>query len=224
VVPDTVEPPPPGDTTGFEPGTGVADPHSSASSSAGRGADAHLSAAGAPDPERSAAPHDSADLLAVGRVGRPHGLDGSFHVTQPRERVLGAASQLIVDGRRIEIVRHDGTPAAPILRLAGVSSREAVERLRGTDLWVPRAETPPLEEDEWLAEDLVGCRVVDGDTPVGVVAKVLAYPSCELLEVQRPAVGAKALLVPLIGDAVRTVDVEAKRIDVDLAFLGEQES
>jgi 16S rRNA processing protein RimM len=162
------------------------------------------------------------DLISVGRIGRPHGLDGSFHVTQPRERVLQAARRLTLDGgRELAIVRHDGTPAQPILRLEGVTSREAVERLRGSDLWVPRGVAPALEQDEWLAEDLVGCRVVDGAASVGVVAKLLAYPSCELLEVQRPAAGAKALLVPLIGDAVRTVDVQAKVIDVDLAFLGE---
>jgi 16S rRNA processing protein RimM len=163
-------------------------------------------------------------LLGVGRVGRPHGLDGSFLVTQPRERVLAAATALVVDGRTVAIERHDGTPARPILRLAGVTSREAVEALRGAELSVPRAEAPPLEEDEWLAEDLVGCRVVDGETPVGVVARLLAYPSCELLEVQREGAAdaaGKALLVPLISDAVREVDVVAKRIDVDLVFLGE---
>ncbi|HWI75239.1 MAG TPA: ribosome maturation factor RimM [Baekduia sp.] len=161
------------------------------------------------------------DLISVGRVGRPHGLDGSFHVTQPRERVLQAARTLILEGAEVEIVRHDGTAARPILRLRGVSSRERVEALRGTDLWVPRDAAPVLEEDEWLAEDLVGCRVVDGDVVVGVVAKLLPYPSCELLEVQRPEVGAKALLVPLISDAVRTVDVDAQLIDVNLSFLGE---
>jgi 16S rRNA processing protein RimM len=167
-------------------------------------------------------------LLSVGRVGRPHGLDGSFHVTQPRERVLAAADAVVLDGRPVAIERHDGTPARPILRLAGVTSREAAEALRGRDLHVPREAAPPLEEDEWLAEDLVGCRVVDGDRAVGVVARLLAYPSCELLEVQRPdpdaARPAKALLVPLISDAVRTVDVEAQRIDVDLAFLGEDQA
>lgn len=166
-----------------------------------------------------------AELLAVGRVGKPHGLDGSFYVTQPRERLLEATDALIVaEGDPVAILRRDGTAARPILRLAGVGSREAVEALRGTDLLVPRAETPPLEEDEWLAEDLVGCRVVDGDVVVGVVAKLLPYPSCELLEVQRPESGAKALLVPLIGDAVRTVDVGAKTIDINLTFLGEDAS
>ena len=121
---------------------------------------------------------------------------------------------------RNAIERHDGTPERPILRLAGVGSREAVDALRGSDLYVPRAVAPPLEEDEWYAEDLVGCRVVDGDREVGEVAKLLPYPSCELLEVPRTG-GAKTLLIPLISDAVRTVDLAARRIDVNLAFLGE---
>jgi 16S rRNA processing protein RimM len=160
-------------------------------------------------------------LISVGRIGRAHGLDGSFYVTQPRERVLGGAQALILDGVETALVRHDGTPSRPILRLAGVDSREAIERLRGSDLWMRRADAPPLEEDEWYAEDLVGCRVVDGEVAVGVVAKLLPYPSCDLLEVQRPMAGAKALWIPLISDAVRAVDLQAQTIDVDLAFLGE---
>jgi 16S rRNA processing protein RimM len=51
------------------------------------------------------------------------------------------------------------------------------------------------------------------------VGRLLPYPSCDLLEVPRPE--GPALLIPLISDAVRTVDLDAKRIDVDLAFLGD---
>jgi 16S rRNA processing protein RimM len=167
----------------------------------------------------AAADPPASALLTVGRVGRAHGLDGSFHVTQPRERVFGGLTAVIVDGREIAIVRHAGTPSRPILRLQGLDSREAVDALRGTDLWMRRADAPPLEEDEWYAEDLVGCRVVDGETEVGVVGRLLPYPSCDLLEVPRPE--GPTLLIPLISDAVRTVDLDAKRIDVDLAFLGD---
>jgi 16S rRNA processing protein RimM len=162
---------------------------------------------------------DGDDLISVGRVGRPHGLDGSFHVTQPRERVLGEATAVMVAGRSAKIVHHGGTASRPVLRLAGVDSREAAEALRGTDMYVSRSAAPPLEEDEWLAEDLVGCRVVDGATEVGVVRGLLPYPSCDLLQVERPGRG--ELLVPLISDAVRTVDVAAQQIDITLTFLGE---
>ena len=161
------------------------------------------------------------DLLHAGRVGRPHGLDGSFHVTRPQAALLDAGRTLIVNDEPREIVRRAGTDAAPILRLAGCESRNAVEALRGTDLFVPRDEAPPLEEDEFWPEELEGCTVHDGEREVGVVRRLLGLPSCEVLEVERPD-GAADLLVPLIQDAVRAVDVAARRIEIDLAFLGEE--
>jgi 16S rRNA processing protein RimM len=169
-------------------------------------------------------------LLSAGRVGRPHGLDGSFHVTRPRARLLELGRTVVVGGESAEVVRRAGTDARPILRLGGRDGIEAIEALRGEELWVSRDDSPPLGEDEWLAEDLEGCLVVDGEREVGVVKRLLAYPSCEVLEVARPAApdgeGASGrpvdLLVPLVSDAVRDVDVGARRIDVDLAFLGEQ--
>lgn len=159
------------------------------------------------------------EWLAAGRVGRPHGLDGSFHVTRPRASLLGAATSVRVGDAELEIARRAGTEERPILRLAGHTDRAAAEALRGQDLLVAREAARALEEDEWFAEDLVGCRVVDGAAPVGTVRRLVALPSCEALEVGRPA--GTALLVPLVRDAVRSVDVAAGVIDVDLAFLGE---
>jgi 16S rRNA processing protein RimM len=77
---------------------------------------------------------------------------------------------------------------------------------------VPFEETRPLAEGEFWARDLVGCRVTDGEREVGVVARMVALPSCEALEVGE-------LLIPLVRDAIRSVDVEARRIDVDMRFV-----
>jgi 16S rRNA processing protein RimM len=161
----------------------------------------------------------SSDLLTVGVVGRPHGLDGSFHVARAREGALRQGSEVTIDGTTHTVERCSGTVARPIIRLAGAVDRNAAEALRGQDVRVPRATVPPLEQDEYWAEDLVGVNVVDGDRHVGIVRRMLAYPSCELLEVERE--GASLLLVPLVRDAVRLIDLDERRVDVDLAFLGE---
>ena len=166
-------------------------------------------------------PRPRVEWLAAGRVGRPHGLDGSFHVTRPRGTLLALGTTVRVGDGEAEIVRRAGTDERPILRLAGHDGREAAEALRGLDLRVHRASAPELEEDEWYAEDLEGCRVVDGAVEVGHVRRMVALPSCEALEVQRD--DAPDLLVPLVRDAVRSVDVATGVVDVDLAFLGEQE-
>jgi 16S rRNA processing protein RimM len=132
---------------------------------------------------------------------------------------LSSEAIVVVNGDRLRITRRAGTDQRPLVRLEGHADRAAAERLRGADLLVPRTEAPELEEDEWWAEDLEGCDVHDAGVRVGTVRRLLALPSCEVLEVQRP--GGGELLVPLIGDAVRAVDLERRQIDIDLRFLGE---
>lgn len=155
----------------------------------------------------------------AGRIGRPHGLDGSFHVTRPNAQLLESAKTVLVDERELEITRRAGTPSRLILRLEDHDDRTAAELLRGKDLLVQRAQAPELGPDEWWAEDLIGCTVRDGDRAVGTVTRLLELPSCEALEVQRR--DQAELLVPLVSDAVREVDLERRTIDVDLRFLGE---
>ncbi len=163
---------------------------------------------------------ERADWLPAGRIGRPHGLDGSFKVTRPRPELLRLGAKVRVGDRETEVVRLSGTEELPIVRLTGIATREQIDALRGTDLLCPRAEIPELGPDEWFAEDLEGCRVVDGANEVGVVRALVGLPSVEVLEVERA--GAADLLVPMVRDAIRNVDVAGRVIDVNLAFLGEQ--
>jgi 16S rRNA processing protein RimM len=160
--------------------------------------------------------------LLAGRVGRPHGLDGSFHVIDPNEGLLASVLSVTVGGHELEIVRRAGTPARPIVRLEGCEDRAAAEALRGQELLISRELAPELEPEEWWAEDLVGCVLHDAGRPVGTVRRMLSLPSCEVLEVAREGDGGE-LLVPLVTDAVRSVDIEARAIEVDLRFLGEEE-
>ena len=145
----------------------------------------------------------------VGRVGKPHGLDGSFHVIDPLPAALVVGADVGVG----KIAGRKGTDAAPILRLDVATDRTAIEALRGTELRMPRAGVPALEDDEYWADDLVGCAVVAGERELGTVERMVAYPSCEVL-----VVGAH--LIPMVRDAIRSVDVAARRIEVDAGFLG----
>ena len=184
------------------------------------------------------------DWLRAGTVGRAHGLDGSFHIGRLAEQVLAGVhvgSEVRVGALVRRVTRLAGHPGRPIMRLEGCERREDAEALTGSELMVARADVAELEPDEWWAEDLEGCAVCDGERPVGVVSALLALPSCEVLEVRRRvesgdapdlagAPGAtddrggtpdRPLLVPLIRDAVRSVDIERRVIDIDLRFLGE---
>ena len=144
--------------------------------------------------------------MSAGRVGRPHGLDGSFHVLRPGAFTEGGT--VFVDGAARTVERVAGTRDKPIVRLAGANSREHAESLRGLPLEVDDT----LEAGEYWARDLAGCVVVDGAQEVGVVERMVALPSCEALEVGD-------LLIPMVRDAIRSIDVEARRIDVDMGFV-----
>jgi 16S rRNA processing protein RimM len=147
-------------------------------------------------------------FIEAGRVGRPHGLDGSFHVTRPDARLLAGAEEIWVRGRRERIERRAGTADRPILRLAGHADRDAAAALRGAPLAIPADRAPALAEGEYWAYELEGCAVWDGERRLGEVRRMLPLPSCEVLEVERD--GGGELLVPMV-----------RGIDVDLVFLGE---
>jgi 16S rRNA processing protein RimM len=141
-------------------------------------------------------------LVTAGRVGKPHGLDGSFYVEGPRHELPEGAA-VAVAGHTHEIERRAGTDERPLIRLAGVDDPRP---LRGETLLVE----DELAEGEWLASDLVGLNVPG----MGTVARVVDSPSCSVLELD------DGTLIPFVGDAVDRVDVDAGEIHVNREFLG----
>jgi len=143
-------------------------------------------------------------LVTAGVVGRTHSLDGSFYVERP-DHPFELGTVVLLDGHEHTVDRRAGTDDKPLVRLVGIGTRETARALRGELLLVEAS----LAEGEWLAEDLVGCRV-EG---LGAVVRVIDAPSCDLLELT----GGE--LVPLISDAVHSVDLDARTIAIDRRFL-----
>jgi 16S rRNA processing protein RimM len=170
------------------------------------------------EPGSESAAEGSSGSLPAGRVGRPHGLDGSFYVTRPRPRLLSVGAVVTVAGLTAPIVRRAGTEQRPIIRIEGIEDRAAAEALRGMELVLEGGDAPVLGEGEWWAHELEGCAVLDGERLLGTVSRLIELPSCEALEVL-PADGGDAVLVPMVKDAVREVVPADRRIEVDLEFL-----
>ena len=141
-------------------------------------------------------------LVTAGRVGKPHGLDGSFYVEGPRHPLPeGAVIEVAGDTHRV--ARRAGTDDRPLIRLAGVDDPR---ELRGEVLLIE----DELAEGEWLAADLLGCSVPG----LGAVAQIIEGPSCSVLELE------DGTLVPLVGDAIERIDLDAREIHVNREFLG----
>jgi 16S rRNA processing protein RimM len=153
------------------------------------------------------------ELVPIGRVGRPHGLDGSFFVEGPSERAdaFAAGATVYVDGEPVKIVAAKrGSQNRPVIRL-----ERRVDR--GSQLAVPRETLPPLGDDEYYTFQLVGLEVEeDGGRVLGRVRDVLDYPANDVLELD------SGLALPLVAACVRQVDLEGGRIVVAPGFADPQ--
>ncbi len=148
------------------------------------------------------------ELIRVGRVGKPHGRDGSFFVEQASEsgERFAKGAILRVDGETATVVASKRSGGRPVIRL----DREAP---RGAELSVPRSELPPPGENEYYAFELVGLTVEDEDgTALGRVKEVQPGVANDVLELD------SGHALPLVDACVLDVDLDAGRIRVARGF------
>ncbi len=149
------------------------------------------------------------DRVPVGRVGRPHGLDGSFFVegaSEAPERFVVGATLLAGGEPATVVVSKRGAGGRLVIRLD-----RRVER--GTELAVRRDELPPPQEDEYYVFQLVGLAVEEKDgRALGRVRDVLPGPANDALELE------SGELLPLVEDCVLAIDLEAGRIVVATGY------
>ena len=148
------------------------------------------------------------DLIRVGRVGRPHGLDGAFVVEngsdEPERFAVGAT--VLVGGEPVRIVESKRAGGRPVIRLD-----QAVER--GASIEVPRESLPEPDEGSYYAFQLVGLEVAEeGGGRLGIVVEVSSGPANDILELD------SGLALPLVDACVQKVDLDAGRILVQPGF------
>ena len=151
------------------------------------------------------------DAVVIGRVGRPHGVDGAFVIEgasdDPARFEVGAT--LVAGGRPavVTLARRVGGGRLAIKLDIGVE--------RGTELAVRRADLPRLAEDAYYVADLAGLEVIDADgASVGIVRDVYPGPANDALELDT------GLLLPLVEDCIREVDLAQRRVFLNPGFTG----
>ena len=150
----------------------------------------------------------ASDWVAVGRVGRPHGLSGAFVVEDASEDPsrFAEGATVFAAGRPHTVVEAKRAGGRLVVRLEPSVPRGAL-------LEVERSTLPPSAADSYYVFELVGLRVEEeGGRKLGIVAEVEPGVANDVLALDN---GAR---LPLVEDCVRRVDVDRGRIVVAVGF------
>jgi 16S rRNA processing protein RimM len=159
----------------------------------------------------------SGNRVTLAVIAGAHGINGDVRLKlfaeSPESLLRHAAFE--AGGRTLTLKSAKPSGNAVLARFAEVTSRDAAEALRGTELSVPRDLLPPLSEGEHYHADLIGlpCVTPDG-TPLGTVVAVENYGAGDILEIERA--GGTRFMVPFRPEAVPEVGA---RVVIEPGFV-----
>ncbi|MFQ5433041.1 MAG: ribosome maturation factor RimM [Nitrospinota bacterium] len=162
-------------------------------------------------------------MVALGRFLKPHGVNGElkFDPYLPNDADPGDISRGLVKSspgnEEREIIIASGRAAGRLwlLRPDGVNSPEEAAGFTNREFWIKRSQLSPLPEGEYFSQDIMGCGVIDeDDNEIGVVDDVIQTGANDVWQIART--GGGEVLIPVIPEVVRNVDVENRKIVVRL--------
>jgi len=153
----------------------------------------------------------------IATVRRPHGVHGEVVATLwgfTVEDLAGVTTVYAISPKGeqvLHLIGARGTPTHCLLSFEEIEDRDAAEALRRVRLAAPREALPPLEEDEFYVQDLIGLTV---ETPegerLGEVRELIYHPGQDTLVVQRE--DEEEILIPFVSAWVMQVDLKKQRI------------
>ena len=159
-------------------------------------------------------------FIAVGKILRAFGnsgwlkisvysgLSGRFHNVE----LIYLNGIEGMEGRILKNVKEENEP---IIKLKGIDSREEAKKLVGAEIFLPEEESISLPEDTYFSHDLIGLEVVDlKHGKIGFVKEILEMGANDILVVRSKK---REILIPAVAEYVKSVDVEAGKISVQLA-------
>ena len=160
------------------------------------------------------------EMICVGAIAGAFGVTGEVRLksfcTEPTD--IGSYGPLTSeDGAQVFNITLTRPVAGGLgARIAGISTKEAADALRGTSLFVPRSKLPSLPDDEFYHADLIGLDAYDtGGVLLGKVSAVHNHGAGDIVEIS-PVRHKSALLLPFTMAIVPNVDILAGRIVVNL--------
>lgn len=161
------------------------------------------------------------DFYKVGTMVNTHGIRGEMRVIAttdfPEER-FQKGKQLFIDNNEktpVEIATVRPHKQFILVSFKDMQNINNVEKYKGMDLLVADADLQTLEEGEFYYKDIIGAEVVTEDgLSIGNVKEIFETGANDVWVVKRQ--GKDDLLLPMIDDVIKEVDVDNQKITIDL--------
>ncbi|MBR4111070.1 MAG: 16S rRNA processing protein RimM [Clostridia bacterium] len=161
------------------------------------------------------------EYFEIGLISNTHGLKGELKVRPYTEnakrfeeikKVLIKKDDKNFDEYEVQSVRYQKDIV--LLKLKEIEDIDQAERLKGQNLIIPREDAKELEQNEFFIADLIGCDVYVKDEQIGKLIDVFTAGASDVYVVKRE--GKKELLLPALESVVKNIDLENKKIEVEI--------
>lgn len=160
------------------------------------------------------------DFFRVGVIANTHGIRGKvkiFPTTDDVKRFDYLKEAYIDAGKekiKVEVSNVRYFKNLVIVKFKGIDNINDIERYKGKDLLVTRENALPLEEGEYYLADIIGANVYTEDGNLfGSLEDVIETGANLVYSVQHEG---KEVLLPVIDDCVKEVNVEEKKVIVHI--------
>jgi len=164
-------------------------------------------------------------FLLVGKVVGAHGVKGNIKVYSYAESLAvfdAESSILVIDPKGLEkwyavqwVKPHH---RLILLSLQGITRRSQVEPLVGSELFIEKKRLPEPEDGSYYWFDLIGLEVFSIDNEyLGRLESIIATGSNDVYVVKNSKKGPNnEILIPALESVVLEIDLDRKRMKVDL--------
>ena len=154
------------------------------------------------------------DKITVGQIINTHGIKGELKVYPLTDDIkrFKKLKYVLLDGEEKKVLWCKLQNDKAILKLEGIDTMDAAEKLKTKYLQVKREDAVKLPEGGYFVVDIIGCKVIDTKgEEVGEVKEVIFTGSNDVYWVK----GKKDIMVPVIDSVVKEIDVENSKIIIE---------
>ena len=161
--------------------------------------------------------------LKVGKIVNTHSLKGEVKVissTDFEEQRFEKGTELLIT-RGNQVVKEVSVESYRthknnlLVKFVGIDSIEEAEKLKNLQIKIDSDNIGELEENEFYFHEIIGCEVFDENgKSLGEISEILTPGANDVWVIKSQ--NGKEILIPYIEDVVKKIDVENKKIDIEV--------